>query len=61
MSIQAIKKIDAIRKAYREIFESGLSISEVANELLKINSNQYAKQLAQFVVETKRGIPFTRK
>ena len=53
--------IDAIRKAYKAIFENGLSISEIANELLETNSNQYVKQLARFVVETKRGIPFTRK
>jgi len=53
--------IDAIKKAYKEIFDSGLSISEVASEILDINDNKYVKQLAKFVVETKRGIPFIRK
>jgi len=53
--------IDAIRKTYKEIFDSGLPISSVANEVLQTSNNKYAKQLAQFVIETKRGIPFTRK
>ena len=53
--------IDAIKKAYKEIFDSGLSISEVASKILDINDNKYVKQLAKFVVETKRGIPFIRK
>ena len=55
------ENIDAIKKAYKEIFESGISISTSANEILEHNNNKYAKQLAKFVVETKRGIPFTRK
>ena len=53
--------IDAIKKAYKDIFESGQPIVDVANDILETSDNQYAKQLAQFVVNTKRGIPFTRK
>ncbi len=53
--------IDAIRKAYKEIFESGFSITDVANEILQKSDNKYAKQLAQAVADTKRGIPFIRK
>ena len=53
--------IDAIRKAYKAIFDSGSSITEVAKEILETSQNKYGKQLAQFVVDTKRGIPFTRK
>ncbi len=53
--------IDAIRKAYKEIFDSGLPITDIASEILELNDNKYAKQLAKFIVETKRGIPFTRK
>ena len=53
--------IDAIRKTYKSIFESGQPIVEVARDILNTNENKYAKQLAQFVVNTKRGIPFTRK
>ncbi len=53
--------IDAIRKAYKDIFDSGLPIQDVANEILNSSDNVYAKQLANFVAKTKRGIPFTRK
>ncbi len=53
--------IDAIRKAYKEIFESGLPIVEVAKDILATSDNQYVKQLAQAVADTKRGIPFIRK
>ena len=53
--------IDAIRKTYKSIFESGQPVVEVARDILNTNENKYAKQLAQFVVNTKRGIPFTRK
>lgn len=53
--------IDAIRKTYKLIFESGQPIAETATDILNTNENKYAKQLAQFVANTKRGIPFTRK
>ncbi|MEA2017315.1 MAG: acyl-ACP--UDP-N-acetylglucosamine O-acyltransferase [Campylobacterota bacterium] len=53
--------IDAIRKTYKEIFDSGNSITEVAQSIVETTKNKYGKQLAQFVVDTKRGIPFTRK
>lgn len=53
--------IDEIKKAYKAIFESGNPISEVAQELLENNDNKYVQELANFVVATKRGIPFTRK
>ena len=53
--------IDEIKKTYKSIFDSGQPIVEIASEILKTNDNKYAKQLAQFVVDTKRGIPFTRK
>ncbi len=53
--------IDAIKKAYKDIFESGNAISDVAKELLEINNNKYVHELASFVVNTKRGIPFNRK
>jgi UDP-N-acetylglucosamine acyltransferase len=53
--------IDEIKKAYKQLFESGTSLSDNANELIKSSENKYVKQLAQFVLDTKRGIPFTRK
>lgn len=53
--------IDAIKKAYKAIFESGNSISDVAKELLETNDNIFVQELANFVINTKRGIPFNRK
>lgn len=53
--------IDAVKKAYKAIFESGNAIADVAKELLETNDNQYVHELANFVIATKRGIPFNRK
>jgi len=53
--------IDEIKKAYKQLFDSGNSLSDSANELVNSSKNKYVKQLAQFVLDTKRGIPFTRK
>ncbi len=53
--------IDAVKHAYRELFESGKPLQEVAKDLLENDENKYVKELAGFVVDTKRGIPFNRK
>ena len=53
--------IDEIKKTYKEIFDSGNSITQTASNIYETSNNKYAKQLAKFVSETKRGIPFTRK
>ena len=53
--------IDAIKHAYRELFESGKPLQEVALELFESDENKHVKELASFVLNTKRGIPFTRK
>lgn len=53
--------IDAIRKAYKAIFESGHPIGDVAQELIQSSDNEHVLAFANFVINTKRGIPFTRK
>lgn len=53
--------IDAIRKAYKAIFESGNPIGDVAQELIQSSDNEHVLAFANFVINTKRGIPFTRK
>lgn len=53
--------IDEIKKAYKKLFESGNPLNESAKEILEATINPYAIKLAQFVLNTKRGIPFTRK
>jgi UDP-N-acetylglucosamine acyltransferase len=54
------KIIDELKKAYKELFESGKPIKEVANKLLE-SENQYVKHLAEFILNSKRGIPYDRK
>lgn len=55
------KDIDEIKKAYKAIFESGNAIADIAKELIETNNNKYVHELANFVINTKRGIPFNRK
>ncbi|UTJ06428.1 acyl-ACP--UDP-N-acetylglucosamine O-acyltransferase [Arcobacter roscoffensis] len=52
--------INAVKTAYKALFEGGRPLSDVANELLE-NENKYVKELASFCLSTKRGIPFNRK
>lgn len=53
--------IDAIKGAYKELFESGQALKESANSIIEKTDNKYVHQLCHFVLETKRGIPFERK
>lgn len=53
--------IDALKSAYKELFESGKPLQEVARELLDGSVNSYVQNLCNFIVNTKRGIPFERK
>jgi len=52
--------IDEIKKAYKLLFESGKPLREVASELVN-SENKYVKHLAEFVLNSKRGIPYVRK
>lgn len=53
--------ITEVKRAYKALFESGKALADSANELLESSENEYVKKLAQFVLDTKRGIPFLRK
>jgi UDP-N-acetylglucosamine acyltransferase len=53
--------IDEIKKAYKALFESGKPLGESAAKILEETTNEYVQSLANFIIETKRGIPFTRK
>lgn len=52
--------IDALKKAYRELFLKNRPLKEAAEELLK-NENGYVQKIAKFCLETKRGIPYHSK
>lgn len=52
--------IDALRAAYRELFESGKPLQESASAVLESTSSEYVRNLCTFIINTKRGIPFER-
>ena len=53
--------INEIKKAYKDIFHTNEAITDSANKILKNTKNEFVKKLADFVINTKRGIPFIRK
>lgn len=53
--------INELKSAYRELFESGKPLKDSANEILENTKNNYVKNLCEFVLNTKRGIPYERK
>ena len=53
--------IRALQSAYRKLFRSGLPIKDMAQELIKNEKNEKVKQMCNFILETKRGIPYERK
>ncbi|MCK9373575.1 MAG: acyl-ACP--UDP-N-acetylglucosamine O-acyltransferase [Sulfuricurvum sp.] len=53
-------EIDALRSAYRELFESGKPLQEAASALLESTSSEHVRNLSHFIINTKRGIPFQR-
>ncbi len=53
--------INAIKNAYKALFESSNPLADIGNELLQKSENIHVKELASFVVNTKRGIPYNRK
>ncbi|NPA27736.1 MAG: acyl-ACP--UDP-N-acetylglucosamine O-acyltransferase [Epsilonproteobacteria bacterium] len=54
------KDIDELKSAYKKLFKEGRNYKEVAKELIENSNNIYVKNLAKFVLETKRGIQFKR-
>ena len=53
-------EINPLRSAYKELFEKGKPLAETAQELLDNNSEESVKELAQFALDTKRGIYYDR-
>ncbi len=52
--------IDELKSAYKELFEQGKPLQEVARQLLESTSSKTVKNLADFIINSKRGIPFER-
>jgi UDP-N-acetylglucosamine acyltransferase len=53
--------IDELKSAYRDLFEAGKPLKDVANDLIETSKNHHVKALCDFVLKTKRGIPYERK
>ncbi len=52
--------LNAVISAYKKIFRSHNPFRESAQALLKITENEKVKLLCEFIVDTKRGIPYER-
>ena len=54
-------EIDEIKSAYRELFETGKPLKDTAAELVENTNNHHVHDLCNFILKTKRGIPYERK
>ncbi|MEA3330990.1 MAG: acyl-ACP--UDP-N-acetylglucosamine O-acyltransferase [Campylobacterota bacterium] len=54
-------EIDGLRTAYKELFESAKPLKDVAAELVESSENHHVHNLCNFILKTKRGIPYERK
>lgn len=54
------EQIDILKSAYRELFLKARPLQEAARELYETSDNSHVKALCQFILQTKRGIPFGR-
>ena len=55
------EEINALKIAYKELFESGDALQETAKKLLEESTSQNVKKLVEFITKSKRGIPYIRK
>jgi len=53
--------VSALLSAYKTIFRTGKNIKDVAEELIAQSDNEKVKKLCDFIITTKRGIPYERK
>ncbi|MCD6433734.1 MAG: acyl-ACP--UDP-N-acetylglucosamine O-acyltransferase [Sulfurimonas sp.] len=54
-------EIDGLKTAYKELFESGKPLKDVAAQLVESSENHHVHNLCNFILKTKRGIPYERK
>lgn len=53
--------IEALTSAYKALFRSDENLKEVAQKLNQSSDNEKVKKLCEFILTTKRGIPYERK
>lgn len=54
------ENILALQSAYRKIFKGNMPIKDSAQELILDTTNTKVHKFCQFIIDTKRGIPFER-
>ncbi len=54
-------EIDQLRIAYKEIFEQGNPLQDTSKKLVLSSTSDAVKNLANFIINSKRGIPFERE
>ena len=54
-------EIDELKLVYKDLFETGRPLKDVANELIQKSNNHHVHKLCNFILKTKRGIPYERK
>jgi len=54
------EEINALKVAYKELFEQGKPLQDVASDILENTDSPSVKALCEFIQTSKRGIPFTR-
>ena len=55
------EEINALKTAYRELFESAEALQETAKNLQTKSSSEHVKKLIEFITKSERGIPYIRK
>ncbi len=55
------EEINELKAAYKKLFEQGQPLQDAAQELLQNSDSTKVKQLCEFIIASKRGIPFNRK
>lgn len=54
-------EIDNLKIAYRELFEQGNPLQDTSKKLALSSESESVKNLANFIMNSKRGIPFERE
>ncbi len=55
------EEIDELKVIYKRLFESGRPLHDSAREILEESISERGKKLLEFIIYSKRGIPFIRK
>lgn len=52
--------IEALKLAYKAIFRGEGNMKDIANEIINQSENEKVKKFCDFIISTKRGIPYER-